>query len=109
MTNSAQQLIQLAAMLIEDSNDVGAAESALRDAINVATVAGRALELIQAKTFLAELLLQSGREDESRELFEEVLTHANDPSIDESTVDYEVRRAREVIGGDAPDPKRVTS
>lgn len=99
MTNSAQQLIQLAAMLIEDSNDISAAESALRDAINVATVSGRTLELIQSKTFLAELLLQSGREDEARELFGDVLTHAQDASIDESAVEYEVRRAREVAGG----------
>lgn len=100
MTNSAQQLIQLAAMLIEDSNDIAAAESALRDAINVATVAGRTLELIQAKTFLAELLLQSGEIDEAHELFGDILAHANDPSIEEGSVEYEVRRAKEVTGGD---------
>lgn len=94
MTNSAQQLMHEAALLLDESEDVEGAERALREAINLAVVAGRAVELIQAKTFLGELLLNTDRPDEAFLLFEEVIAAAVDPSIDSDAVEMELRIAR---------------
>lgn len=94
MTNSAQQLMHEAALLLDESEDVEGAERALREAINLAVVAGRAVELIQAKTFLGELLLNTDRPDEAFPLFEEVIAAVADPSIDPDAVAMELRIAR---------------
>lgn len=95
MSNSAEQLIYKAALLLDESGDVEAAEEALRDAIGVAEVSERPLELIQAKTLLGELLLHLEREDEALVLFEDVLEHAQHPSIGGDVVELELRTARE--------------
>lgn len=94
VSNSAQQLMHEAALLLDESEDVEGAERALREAINLAVVAGRAVELIQAKTFLGELLLNTNRADEAFLLFEEVIASVEDPSIEPGAVAVEVEIAR---------------
>ena len=56
MANSAEQLIYQAAVLLEEDLDSEGALSALAEAINVAGLSHRTLELIRAKTFRGELL-----------------------------------------------------
>jgi tetratricopeptide (TPR) repeat protein len=94
-SNTAQQLIYHAAALIE-ADDLAGAEAALRDAANVASVAGRTVELIQAKGFLGELLLNTGRTEEALEELEDVLDLAREEDVDAVLVEGEVRLAREV-------------
>jgi tetratricopeptide (TPR) repeat protein len=95
-SNTAQQLMYNAAMLIEAA-DLAGAEAAIRDAAHVATVAGRTVELIQAKGFLGELLLETGRTEEALEELEDVLELARDESVDADLIEGEVRLARETI------------
>ena len=65
MANSAEQLIYQAAVLLEEHRDSEGALSALAEAINVAGLSHRTLELIRAKTFRGELLMQLDRNAEA--------------------------------------------
>jgi tetratricopeptide (TPR) repeat protein len=93
-SNTAQQLMYHAATLIE-ADDLAGAEAALRDAASVARIAGRTVELIQAKGFLGELLLNAGRTEEALEELEDVLELAREDDVDPVLVEGEVRLARE--------------
>lgn len=95
-TNTAQQLMYRAAVLL-DEQDFPGAEEALRDAVNVATIAGRDLELVQAKGFLGELLLGLDRAEEALEQFEDILEIARNTEIDLEEIQPELRLARELV------------
>ncbi|MEO8033146.1 MAG: hypothetical protein ABI837_01855 [Acidobacteriota bacterium] len=89
-TNSAELLIYKAATLLEEDDDVAGAELALREAIALSEISNRHVERIQATTFLGELLIQTEREEEARQRFQEVLALAplfeGDPELIEDAV-----------------------
>ena len=76
MANSAEQLIYQAAVLLEEHRDSEGALSALAEAINVAGLSHRTLELIRAKTFRGELLMQLDRNAEAVPDFRDVVALA---------------------------------
>lgn len=91
-TNSAQQLIYQAALLLEDE-DYDEALKLLQDAIELATTADRKIELIQAKSLLGEILLNVEREGEAAEEFKQVLELSSSDEIDPDQVREEVDTA----------------
>lgn len=89
-TNSSELLIYKAAVLLQEGDDLAEAELALREAIALSEIANRHVERIHATTILGELLLQTDREEEARQRFEEVLALAplfeGDPALIEDAV-----------------------
>ena len=90
--NSAEQLIEAAALKLEEEDDLTGAEGYLRDAIELSAVAGHPVEGIRAKALLGEILLNTGRETEAAALFHEVLRMAE--GVDPAAVDEELDAAR---------------
>jgi hypothetical protein len=95
MSNSAEQLIYKAMMLVEQENDPESALDVLTEAINLATVANRQLELIRAKTILGELLVQIEQPGEAVKEFRDVVKAAETFSDDRDLIDQEVASAKE--------------
>ncbi len=91
--NTAQQLIYKATVLVDEQDDLEGALAVLRDAISVATVAKRHEELIEAKTFAGEILLNSGREEEALEEFEDVIELSRSASVDPEVIKDAVETA----------------
>jgi tetratricopeptide (TPR) repeat protein len=91
-TNSAQQLIYQAALLIEEEQ-FDQALALLNDAIDLATTASRTIELIQARSLLGEILLNIEREGEAAEEFKAVLELSASDDIDSDQVREEVETA----------------
>ena len=92
-TNSAQQLIYRAAMLVEEEN-FEEALALLGDAIELSTTARRPVELIQARSLRGEILLNAEREDEAAEEFKAVLGLSDADDVDAGQVQEEVATAR---------------
>jgi tetratricopeptide (TPR) repeat protein len=93
--NSADQLLYNASLLLEDEGDIEGAMDAIHEAIALAEVAKYPLQLLRARMFLGELLLELGRDDEARAEFEEVLRLAPQFADDPDAVDQEVAVAGE--------------
>lgn len=91
-TNSAQQLIYRAALLLEDE-DFDQALTLLHDAIDLATTADRKIELIQARSLLGEILLNVERQGEAAEEFKTVLDLSASDEVDADQVREEVDTA----------------
>lgn len=91
-TNSAQQLIYQAALLVENE-DFDQALTLLEDAIDLATIADRKIELIQARSLLGEILLNVEREGEAAEEFKIVLDLSASDDVDPDQVREEVDTA----------------
>jgi tetratricopeptide (TPR) repeat protein len=72
--HTAELLIYRAMVQLEEDGDLEAAATTLQEAIEVATLAGRKVELIRGKALLGEVLMNSGREEEAIDEFSEVLT-----------------------------------
>jgi predicted RNA polymerase sigma factor len=96
MSNSAEQLMIRAALLIEESDDVEGAEAALRDAIALSEISGRVVELTRAKAFLGELLAGTGRAEEAADEFRDVIELAAGHT-DTAETEPETRIAREFL------------
>lgn len=90
--NSAEQLIMAAALTLEENDDLAGAEAHLRDAIELALVAGHPVELTRARALLGEILLNTGREAEAAAMFHDVLRLP--PGVDASQVEEELETAR---------------
>ena len=94
MSNSADQLIYKAALQLDEEQDPVAAEATLRDAIELCEVAGHPLQLIRARTFLAELLIQLQRPDEAIPQLQNVLILGAGFQDDPDLIDQEVASAK---------------
>jgi tetratricopeptide (TPR) repeat protein len=95
VSNSAEQLIYQASLLI-DEGELEQACVALEEAIQLAEIVpDRKLELIRAQTLLGELLLHIGENEKALELFRAVL--AGTEGLDPAEVELEVRLAREEL------------
>jgi tetratricopeptide (TPR) repeat protein len=97
MTNSAQQLIYKAALILDDNGDTEAAEATLREAINLSEIAGRPVEHIQATIFLGELLMACERSEEALLLFEEALALNRNFTGDPDLVKNEIETANDYL------------
>lgn len=91
MTHSAQQLLHRALELLEE-DDLDGAESLVREAIDLSLVATRTTELVRAHALLGEILLNTGREEEARGEFENVLALAR-TGVPEAEISEEVEAA----------------
>ncbi|HUF18983.1 MAG TPA: hypothetical protein VMS12_13140 [Thermoanaerobaculia bacterium] len=91
-TNSAQQLIYQAALLLE-AEEFDQAVSVLEDAIDLATTADRKVELIQARSLMGEILLNIEREGDAAEEFKSVLDLSDSDDVDSDQVREEVATA----------------
>ncbi len=91
-TNSAQQLIYQAALLLE-AEEFDKAVSLLEDAIDLATTADRKVELIQARSLMGEILLNIEREGDAAEEFKSVLDLSDSDDVDSDQVREEVANA----------------
>jgi tetratricopeptide (TPR) repeat protein len=95
VSNSAEQLIYQASLLIEEG-ELEEACVALEEAIQLAEIVPeRKLELIRARTLLGELLLHIGEREKALELFQAVLSGTE--GLDLAEVELEVRVAREEL------------
>ncbi|MEO8380163.1 MAG: hypothetical protein ABI779_10910, partial [Acidobacteriota bacterium] len=92
--NSADQLLYNAALLLEEHRDMEGAMSALHEAIALAEVARYPLQLLRARMFLGELLLELDRHDDAAEEFREVVALEPQFAEDPGAVDEEVAAAR---------------
>jgi tetratricopeptide (TPR) repeat protein len=92
--HTSELLIYKATVQLEEDGDLDAAAATLQEAVDVATLAGRKLELIRAKALLGEVLMNSGREEEAIDEFSDVLTLGRvfDAGAD---VEEEIAAARE--------------
>ena len=95
MTNSADQLIYRAATLLDEQDDAEGAMALLREAIDLSETAGYQLQEIRARTFLGELLMDQGRNDEAAEEFESLLHVAEDYRGAIAEIEDEVASAKE--------------
>jgi hypothetical protein len=98
MSNSAEQLIYKAALLLDEGEDVAGAEAALREAVALSEIANHHVERLQATTFLGELLMQTEREEEAFERFREVLALAPLFEGDPALIADAVHAARAYLG-----------
>ncbi|HEX7705672.1 MAG TPA: tetratricopeptide repeat protein [Thermoanaerobaculia bacterium] len=95
MSNSAEQLIYQASLLI-DEGELEKACEALEEAIQLSEITpDRKLELVRARTLLGELLLHIGENEKALDLFEAVL--AGSEGLDPADIELEVRVAREQL------------
>ena len=83
-----------AALLLEEEGQEKAAETLLRDAIGVSTIAGQYVDLIRARTFLGELLVHLQRRPEALEEFRGVLSLSASTTLDADAVDEELANAQ---------------
>ncbi|MEO8216004.1 MAG: hypothetical protein ABI718_02870 [Acidobacteriota bacterium] len=93
--NSAEQLIYAAASLLKADGDLEEALVVLGEAINVAGTSRRMLELIRAKTFRGELLVQMGRPAEAIADFGDVAALAELFDGDAAQIDEEAVACRD--------------
>lgn len=93
--NSADQLLYSASLLLEEEGDTEGAMDALHEAITLAEVAKYPLQLLRARMFLGELLLELGRDDEACAEFDAVLRLAPAFADDPGAVDQEIAAAKE--------------
>ena len=102
----AQQLIHKAAALLDLRGDEAGAATALRQAITVADDSGATIPGIEARVFLAEvLLLRPGSETDVRGLLHAALTLAGRFTDDPDLVRPLQRKAEELLSGTAtPSP-----
>jgi tetratricopeptide (TPR) repeat protein len=95
MTNSADQLIYKAAMLLEEQQDVEGALEALHDALVLAQIANHPVQLIRAKTVLGELLVQIDQPGEAIKEFRDIVRIAEAFDGDQAEISEEVESARD--------------
>jgi len=102
----AQQLIHKAAALLDLRGDEAGAVAALQQAITVADDSATPIPGIEARVFLAEiLLLRPGSETKARGLLHAALTLADQFTDDPDLVRPLQRRAEELLSGtNAPSP-----
>jgi len=93
--NSADQLLYNASLLLEEEGDSDGAIETLREAIALAEIAPYPLQLLRARLFLGELLLELDREEEASLELREVLALAPQFADDPTAVDLEVAAATE--------------
>ncbi|MDR0480744.1 MAG: hypothetical protein LBG66_02535 [Gallionellaceae bacterium] len=92
------QLIQKAALLLDMKDDAAGAEAVLREAITAVQSAGDTVHLMEAQTFLGELLFALGRQKESFDLLENVLQLAGRHDGEQDLVDSYTRAAKDILG-----------
>jgi len=97
MSNSAEQLIYQASVLLEEGEDVDGAIEALREAVELSEVTGRKLELIRARTFLGELFFLTEAFEDSHVELSQVLELAEVFDGDPALVDEERATAKRLI------------
>jgi tetratricopeptide (TPR) repeat protein len=90
-------LIYKATSLLDRKNDIAGAETTLRQAIQLALDLADYVQLIEAKTFLGEVLTQLGREKEALREFGDVLEIDQTVQIERDLVEPHLRTAREYV------------
>jgi tetratricopeptide (TPR) repeat protein len=100
--NSVEQLLYQASLELEERQDVERALDLLHEAMMLAQIAGRELELIRVKTFLGELLAQIDQPGEALKEFSDVVRLAAEYPGAPEDVDAELTAARTFI--DERDP-----
>lgn len=92
----AAQLIHKAALLMDLKGDVEKASAALRSAIEAADAAAEVCAGIEARVFLADVLVTTGQSATVRALLDEALRLA-DQVTERDLVDTFVERAHELL------------
>lgn len=93
---NAAQLIHKAALLMDLKGDVDKASMALRSAIEAADAAADGCAGVEARVFLADVLVTSGESATVRALLDEALRLA-DQVAERDLVDTSVARAHELL------------
>ncbi|HBK47250.1 MAG TPA: hypothetical protein DDZ67_12630 [Xanthomonadaceae bacterium] len=89
------------ALLLLDRGDVEGAQASLRSAIDLADTDGSPVILVRALVILGDSLHAEGHVEEGRVLLKRALTI--DLGDREEVVDYELQRARELLGDQGND------
>lgn len=94
-TNSSEQLLYHAATQLE-AEDIEGCVTTLREAIELATISGRTLELLRARFMLADVLAGTGSTEEAADSYRDVI-ELGATFEDQSLVEEEIAAARDAL------------